>query len=124
MDQRWIDRAQARGLTKDDVSRILALANAPIIAFQVQSRLLLQERIDPAHQRVEKLLPRIGLQLVDQFLCPWEIVNLGEAVVVLLILDPGSIRLPCQILAAIETDLEGERKPGLQAHRQQAKLRI
>src|SRR5262249_39649492 len=76
------------------------------------------------HQLAKLQRPTYLQLLVQQGLGTPEVVDGHERIILLQVTDPLDVELPRQPVAAVETDLDLQREPGLQPHVHRAEYRM
>src|SRR4030095_15221359 len=122
--QQRIKLSQTTGTAKHYIGGIFHLPYAPEVASDIQAG----ARVDPGiyfvGQSIQKPLPVTCRQTIHQALRLLQVRDLRETVVALDVADASPLQLLRQPLATVDTNLNSERQPGLQAHVHQAKLAV
>jgi hypothetical protein len=124
MHQLGIKPAQARGVAEQDVARPFALISRPVVLDRKGLEHRRMQRVQAARHAVQQVGPcRLHLP-VHQPLRPLGVFQPGEAVVALQVAKADRVHLPRQPRPAVQADLDGERKPGLNAGTHEPELPV
>src|ERR1700730_5282919 len=124
VDQGGINGSQCLVVAKQNIGRVFSLTHGPVVGSQDNLATLMEPGVDTPRQGIKERLPFPLYQTIAELLSPAPVTNLRETIVSLRITNPALLHLPCQVLPAVDTNLNRQRQPGLQAHVQQAKLAI
>ena len=124
MQQRRIEGLEAFGILEQDIRRVFAFSNTPVIPGQFQAVMRVKPGVTSFGQQVQPADPFPLDQAVHQPLGLGNVVDVDEAIVALLIFDTLAIKASAQPLPPINADLNGKGKPGLQSHMHQAKFPV
>src|SRR5688572_1298490 len=122
LDQWWVNRGERGGRLEHQISRILALIDAPIIRESQRPAQFRGERVALAQQFFHRPDQRRSRLRVGQPLRAHQIVDRDERVVTLYIADASVVHLPCEPEPAVEADGDLEREPRLHAQVHETEL--
>ena len=102
-------------MVEDDVESPLVLVNGPIVGEGVFVKDLGMNGIELASDAVEQLGPLSFELTIHQALSFGPVGDPGETVVMLQVIETSGLHLSCEPFSSVEADLDGKRKPGLNA---------
>ena len=111
-------------MVKDDIEGPLVLVNGPIVGEGVFVKDLVMNGIELARDAVEQLGPFSFELTIHQALSFAPVGNVREAVIMLQVVQTGSLHLSRQPFPSVEADLNGEWEPGLNAGIEKAEDRM
>ena len=115
MDEAWIKSPQRGRVPKHQVGGPLALPRRPVVGEGIMLKHLGVPGVPLLHQLAQHLRPIHSPLGVEQLLSTGKVLHPGKAVVLPPVSQTFGIHLPSQPLPSVQADLQGERKPGLQA---------
>ena len=110
-----IEVPQVGRMVENHIESPLVLVSRPVIGDGVFTEDLAMNRVELASDAVEQLGPS-GFELtIHQALSFRPVGDPGETVVMLQVIETSGLHLSCEPFSSVEADLDGKRKPGLNA---------
>src|SRR5207244_2789886 len=120
-DQPRIHRLQPRAVTKQDIGRVFAFVETPVVRPQLMPA---EQRIHTRGKHAEHARPRPRLELAEESVREAEILEVEDTVVDLREAAAAPTQLLRQPLPPIDANLDREGQPRLQADMHQAEIMV
>jgi hypothetical protein len=121
--ERGIEGVQRRGIAKQHIGRIFTLSDGPVVAAK-ETRVAVQPRVDGLRQPVEHRSPPTCRKLIGEGLCAWQITHGQDGILHLGVRHAGVGQLLGEPVAPVDTDLDSQRQPRLQADVEEPEVAI